>query len=187
MPPTARTAVAIIATAAVVLLATACSGSPSSTSSSTGTGGPPNAGGSANSQLLAFARCVRSHGVPNFPDPQPGASNAKFPAAQQLGISSSRYKAAENDCVRLLPAGVGDQFPPAELPLLLSGMRKFSQCVRAHGVPNWPDPTVDSSGRPGYNLVGIQGLNSDSPQVQAVLNKCQHLIPSQVGGIPVSR
>jgi hypothetical protein len=186
-PRIARTAAAIIATAAVALLAAACGGSPSSASSSTGTGGSSNAGGSANSQLLAFAHCVRSLGVPNFPDPRPGASNAKFPGAQQLGVSSSRYQAAENDCERLLPAGVGDQFPSAEIPLLLSGMREFSQCVRAHGVPNWPDPTVDSSGHPGFNLVGIQGLNSDSPQVQAVLNQCQHLIPPQVGGIPVSR
>jgi hypothetical protein len=190
MPPAARTAAAILATVVLALLAVACSGSPSSSGgrpSSTGPGSSSNAGGSANSQLLAFAQCMRSHGVSNFPDPQPGASNAKFPGAQQLGVSSSRYQAAENHCERLLPAGVGDKFPPAEVPLLLGGMRKFSQCVRAHGVHNWPDPTVDSSGHPGFNLVGIQDLNSDSPQVQAVLNRCRHLIPSQVGGIPVSR
>jgi hypothetical protein len=130
---------------------------------------------------------VRSHGVPNFPDPQAGSSNAKFPGAQQLGVSNSQYQAAENDCEHLLPAGAGDVFPPAEVPLIVAGMRKFSQCVRAHGVPNWPDPTVDSQGHPGFNLVGIANLNSDSPQVTAVMNECQHLIPSQVGGIPVSR
>jgi hypothetical protein len=190
MPPAARTVAAIIATATLILLAAACSSSPSSTGSggsSTGSGGSSNAGASANSPLLTFAQCMRSHSVPNFPDPQPGASNAKFPGAQQLGVSSSEYQRAENDCEHLLPAGSGDQFPAAELPLLLSGMRMFSQCVRSHGVPNWPDPTVDPQGRPGFNLVGIRGLNSDSPQVQAVLNECQHLLPAQLGGIPVSR
>jgi len=130
---------------------------------------------------------MQSHHVPNFPDPQPAATNAKFPGAQQLGVSSSVYQAAENSCERLLPAGIDDQFPAAEVPLLLRGMRSFSQCVRSHGVPNWPDPTTDSDGHIGFDLVGIPGLDSDSPRVQAVLQECEHLLPSQLGGIPVSR
>ncbi|HJY68911.1 MAG TPA: hypothetical protein VJ254_19475, partial [Streptosporangiaceae bacterium] len=119
-------------TAGVVLLAAACGGS----SSSTGSGGSANAGGanaggsvggagSASSQLLPFARCMRSHGVPNFPDP---SSNGKFPTAQQLGVSSSQYQAAEGSCQSLLPSGTNDQYPAAEIPVLLDGMRKFSQC-----------------------------------------------------------
>jgi hypothetical protein len=179
-PTTARTAAAIIVATALVLLAAACSGS----SSSTGSG---STGESANSPLLAFSQCMQSHRVPNFPDPPPGATNAKFPGAQQLGVSSSVYQAAENSCERLLPAGIGDQFPAAEVPLLLRGMRSFSQCVRSHGVPNWPDPTTNSDGQVGFDLVGIPGLDSDSPRVQAVLQECQHLLPSQLGGIPVSR
>lgn len=130
---------------------------------------------------------MRSHSVPNFPDPLPNSSSAKFPDAQQLGVSGSVYQAAEGDCEHLLPAGSEDQFPAAEVPLLLRGMLRFSQCVRSHGVPNWPDPTVDSQGHPGFNLVGIRGLNVDSAQVQAALNGCQHLLPSQLGGIPVSQ
>jgi len=64
-PATARTAAVIVATAALALLAAACSGSPSSTGSS------PNAGGPANSpSAVGYSRCVRSHGVPNFPDPR---------------------------------------------------------------------------------------------------------------------
>ena len=45
-------------------------------STATNSTGSPNAGGTMTSQLLAFSRCVRSHGVPNFPDPQTGANNA---------------------------------------------------------------------------------------------------------------
>src|SRR5689334_13487497 len=89
VPAAARGGSAIIAAAALVLLA-ACGGSPSSTDpgrgpSSAGSGGSPSAGGS----LLAFSQCMGSHGVPDFPDPQPGATNAKFPSAQQLGVSSA--------------------------------------------------------------------------------------------------
>ena len=185
----ARAAAAIIAAAALVLLA-ACSGSPSSTGSgspsSTGSGGSSDAGGSANSPLLAFSQCMRSHGVPGFPDPQPGATNAKFPGAQQLGVASSRYQAAGNACQHLLPAGVDDQFPPAEVPLLLSGMRQFSQCMRSHGVPNWPDPAVDSEGRPFFDLSdnGFSRSEAHSPQLGAKEAACQHLLPSALGGLP---
>ena len=60
----ARTAAAIIATAALTLMA-ACGGSRSAA----GAGGSPTAGGSANSQqALAYSACMRWHGVPKFPD-----------------------------------------------------------------------------------------------------------------------
>jgi hypothetical protein len=178
----ARTAAAVTSMAVLALAAACSSGSPSTTASGSST----HAGGSANSQLLAFARCVRSHGVPNFPDPQTGATNAKFPSAQQLGIGSSQLSAAENACQHLLPAGIDDQFAPAEIPLLLPGMRRFSGCMRSHGVPNWPDPTVDSEGRPGFNLVP-SGIDTGSPQVNAATRECQHLLPRALGGIPVSQ
>jgi len=189
-PPAVRTAAAIVVAAALVLL-TACGGRPSSTGTggSATAGGPttsPNAAGSASSQLVAFSRCVRSRGVPDFPDPQPGASNAKFPSAQQLGVGSSQLSAAENACLHLLPAGVDDQFPPAEVPLLLTGMTRFSQCMRAHGVPNWPDPTTDSQGRPYFNLSGhgFSRQQAHSPQLGAKEAECQHLMPSALGGLP---
>jgi hypothetical protein len=181
-PPAARTAAVIIATAGLALLVTACSASPSST----GSGGASNAGGSANARLVAFSRCVRSHGVPNFPDPQAGASNAKFPSAQQLRVSSSQLSTAENACQRLLPVGIDDQFPPAEVPLLLRGMLPFARCMRSHGVPNFPDPAADSEGRPMFPLSthGISLNYSHSQRFNTVMGKCQYLVPHQLGGIP---
>jgi hypothetical protein len=68
-PPAARTAAAIIATAALALLAAACGGSPSSA----GSGGSPDGGASASSpSAVAYSSCLRSHGVPNYPDPGGG-------------------------------------------------------------------------------------------------------------------
>ena len=188
--PAARTAAALIATAAPALLVAACGGSPSSTGSggSSNAGGSPNAGGSANSPLVAFAGCMRSHGVPNFPDPEPGASNAKFPGAQQLGVSSSRLQAAMSACQHLLPPGTDDQFPLAEVPILLRGMLPFARCMRSHGVPNFPDPATDSQGRPIFPLSahGISLNYSHSGPFTTRLNECQrlHPPPHQLGGIP---
>jgi hypothetical protein len=129
---------------------------------------------------------MRSRGVPDFPDPQPGASNAKFPSAQQLGVSSSVYQAADDACQHLLPAGIDDQFPPAEVQQLLIGMRQFSQCMRSHGVPNWPDPSVDSEGRPVFDLSdhGFSRAEAHSPQLGAKEAECQNLMPSALGGLP---
>src|ERR1700683_3556785 len=99
-PPSApRTATAVIATVVLVLLA-ACSGSPSSTGS-----GGLSAGGSAGSpSAIAYSACMRSQGVPNYPDPD---SSGQLPKgdAQQFGVSTSRYQAAQQACQHLLPTG----------------------------------------------------------------------------------
>jgi hypothetical protein len=102
-PPTARTVAAIIATAALALLAAACSSGPSST----GSGGSPNAGGSASSpSAVSYSHCMRSHGVPNWPDPTP-------------------YPPYPNDPTFMLPASI------QPIPQTIS---KMDVCLRL--VPN---------------------------------------------------
>jgi hypothetical protein len=191
-PPAARTAAALIATAALALLAAACSGSPSSTGpggSSTGHGGSPNAGGSANSpSAVGYSGCLRSHGVPNYPDPGSGGAIPKG-TAQQFGVSSSQYQAARTACQHLLPTAGGsfDQqqqqcyvagdCPPAIVQEALNQLRTFARCMRSHGVPNWPDPAADSQGGPYFN-VSAQGIPRHSPQIDAKVNECERLEPA---------
>lgn len=189
--PSAGAATAVIAAAALTVLAAACSGSPQpgSSAGSSNAGRPAtasNAGGPTISRLVGFSDCVRSHGVAGFPDPQAGASNAKFPSAQQLRVSTSRLGAAEKACQHLLPVGTDDQFPAAEVPLMVRAMLPFSRCMRSHGVPNFPDPAVDSEGRPLFPLSahGISLAYSHSPHFTAVVDECQRLVPRQLGGIP---
>ena len=50
----------------------------------------------------------------------------------------------------------------------------FSHCVRAHGVPNYPDP--DSSG--GVVKETAQQLGVSNSQLQAAQRACQHLLPN---------
>jgi hypothetical protein len=191
MPILKRPATTIVAAAMLALLTAACTGT-----SSAGSGDSPSTGHSAsssdsggpvNAKLLAFSQCMRAHGVPNFPDPEPGATNEKFPSAQQLGVGSSQLNTADQACQHLLPAGVGDQFPQSEIPLLLAGMTRFSQCMRAHGVPDWPDPSVDPQGRPIFSLsgAGISLRESHSAQLGTKMRECGHLLPHALGGIPL--
>jgi hypothetical protein len=139
-----------------------------------------------NSQLLAFSRCMRSKDLPNFPDPLPGQVTAKFPSAQDLGVSTSLYQTAQNACQHLLPNG-GSGPDQAEVQQELSGMRSFSRCMRAHGATTWPDPVVDSQGRPVFDLgrAGISQSEAQSPQLTATMHECGHLLPTSLPGIPI--
>jgi hypothetical protein len=111
----------------------------------------------------------------------------KFPGAQQLGVSSPQFQTAERACQHLLPTGIDDQFPPAEAHLLLNGMLRFSQCMRHHGLRNWPDPITDSQGRPEFPLSTVPGTDErrHEPRVTHIENECQHLLPGALGGIPI--
>src|SRR5215467_3675087 len=105
LTPLARAAVAVIAAVGPVLLAAACGGSPTST----GSGGSANAAGSANSQVgIGYAGCMRSHGVPRYPDPSPAnelPSGLPKVSPEQLGVSSAQYQTAKSACAHLLPNG----------------------------------------------------------------------------------
>src|SRR6516225_9430698 len=174
---------AIIAVAAVTLLAAACRGSPSSADS----GGFQDAGGSANSrQGLAYSACMRSHGVPKYPDPSSGNElPSGLPKAdpQQLGVSSSQYQAAQRACAHLLPNG--GQMTQAESQRDLRTILAFARCMRSHGVPNWPDPTNGPAGW-GFNLVHVHGFDPNSPQIDHKMSGCSQTLPAGVG-VPLSR
>jgi len=177
----ARTAAAIIATAAMPLLTAACGGNPSSA------GGSPNAGGSATSQqALAYSACMRSHGVPKYPDP--GSSDelrSGLPkvSLRQLGVSSSQYQAAQGACAHLLPNG--GQMSQAQSQQDLRAMLGFARCMRSHGVPNWPDPTNGPAGW-GFNLLHANGFDPSSRQIEQKMTECSRRLPAGVG-VPLSR
>ena len=60
--------------------------------------------GSTHDEALAYARCVRSHGVPLWPDPQSSGTFEKSTLTpHQLGASSSQIGKAEKACRSLAP------------------------------------------------------------------------------------
>ena len=194
-PTAARTTAAISATAVLALLAAACSGSPSST----GSGGSQNAGGSATAHsAVGYSHCIRAHGVPHYPDPS-GDGVLPKTSAQRLGVSSSALQAAQSACQHLLPSNGGtlnaDSFrqcmlagdcPPALVRQAMTEMLRFSRCMRAHGVANWPDPSIGSQGRPAFDLSahGFSEQQAHSPWLTRKSNECGYEMPD-VGGIPV--
>jgi hypothetical protein len=165
-------------TAGLVLLTAACGGSPSSSGGPSPAGSPSSTGGGALSayitQELAFARCMRAHGIPNFPDP---GSDGHFSKEQlrQLGISNARLRADNSACQNLLPAGQ----PPLTAQEQQDYLRAAA-CMRSHGIVNFPDPSFSGG---GVHFTVPPGIDSSSPQFSQARQTCQRLIPA---GLPYS-
>jgi hypothetical protein len=114
-------------------------------------------------QALAYAKCVRTHGVPLWPDPD---SNGGFDKSKlsprQLGVSMAKAGEAQHACRALLPT-----YSASEQPQVLAQALRFSHCMRAHGSTNFPDP--ESNG-----AIRIPHAIENGPVYLAALNFCIH-------------
>jgi hypothetical protein len=173
-----RRASALSAAAGLSLLAAGCGGSAGSHVAQLGTtatqaSAASASGGSSTSgptvaQAVAYADCMRSNGVPDWPDPDSsGVFDKSKLTLQQLGVSGSRLQSAQTACKHLAPNG-GQPPNQSQLQQMKTQALQFSRCVRAHGVPNFPDP--DSAGRiPDPASVGI---DQGAPKFQAANQAC---------------
>jgi hypothetical protein len=179
---------AVLIAAILSLLAAACGGSSGShvaqlgTTSIAGSTNSTSASAQQNSGL-AYSRCIRSNGVPNYPDPDRNGNLAKGDA-EAFGASTPQFRAAQQTCSNLLPNSgsasltqclmTGDCPQSVVQPALEEG-RTFAHCMRGHGIANWPDPTVDSLGRPSFAVTraGIPIDATRSPQMLAKIGDCQ--------------
>lgn len=127
------------------------------TTPTTGTGRP---------SWLAFSGCMRSNGVTRYPDPTGGGPPPKE-SLQQLGVTSAAFQAAETRCRHLLPGGGRPPDSQARQRVAQLGY-EFARCVRAHGVPGFPDP--DGSGR--IPDPASAGVDQGSPAFQAANRAC---------------
>lgn len=128
--------------------------------------GSASATSSRSAQLradLAYARCMRAHGVTNFPDPN---SQAEFPPFH-ADVSKQTSEAAQHACQHLLPHG-GGTGTGKQNPQKVAFALKVAQCLRTRGYPNFPDP--NSSGQFNFDSAGI---DPNSPRFQATETACE--------------
>lgn len=158
LPPVSARRCAVAAASCLVMLAAACGGSS------------PSHVALKQNGPLAFADCMRSHGVPNWPDPESnGTFDKRKLTSQQLGASDTTVQSAQTACRHLLPAPSAAQRRNDSAQAL-----QFSRCMRAHGVASFPDP--DSSGR----IPDSFGMSQGSPTFQAANNACAGYRPPYV-------
>jgi hypothetical protein len=138
-----------------------------------GSDSKPRGSANVNPQLQA-AQCMRAHGVPNFPDPAAGPGGEGFsvngsPGSTTLTVDGIEFggpafTAAAKTC-RFGPGG-GPPPQPGEAEREVA--IKTAQCMRTHGVPNFPDP--DFGGNQGGKVV-LPG--SGSPAFQRAVQICR--------------
>jgi hypothetical protein len=190
-----RAAVVSAAVAAVVLVGCS-SGSKTpkvaslgSTTATTQAASSGSGGGSPAADLAkleSYASCMRSHGIGDFPDPVTGPNGGtgfqiKAGPGSDLDPNSTQYQAADKACRSLLPnGGVARQMTPAQQQKFLA----WAACIRAHGVPNFPDPIFSNGGveirmAAPANASGVP--SGPPPQLQAAQQACKSMLP---GGGP---
>jgi hypothetical protein len=158
--PRARMTAAVTVMVGVAML-TGCGGASSSTTA---------AGSAPYTKALAYAQCMRSHGVPSFPDPD---SQGHLPPVQvgRNGVSQQAVQSAQNACHSLNPGG--GQGSAQQQQGKLTQALDLAECMRAHGVPNFPDPAASNGGME-FNLAGV---DTHSPQYQSAQQACRSLQP----------
>ena len=115
----------------------------------------------ARAQGVKFAECVRNHGVPHMPDP-----NAKGEFVFGIDVSPEVWTKAVNACKDLEPPGAlsGKRSPKQQ-----SAALRFAECVREHGVKDFPDP---ANGEPLIDTTRIPSANA--PGGMTILNAATH-------------
>jgi hypothetical protein len=147
---------------ALVGCALAISACGSSSTSSTGTG----TGSSTIARLDKYSACMRDHGVSGFPDPSTtespnsfGVDGYNFDLPTAMDTQSPAYVSASALCGKQLDVGPGSGGGHGIPEAAKLAALKHAECMRAHGVPNYPDPVFSnggvsqSSGGPGANNV----------------------------------
>ncbi len=167
-----RTMTVTAALVGLVVVAAGCGGSQS-----------PGVAGSGFSSALAkfeaFSKCMRSHGISDFPDPttSPGGGVA-IPThggpGSDLNRNNPRLNAAKRACQSLLPSGSGG---PQQSTQKIAAEVTWAHCMRSHGLPSFPDPNAQGA-------FDRNKFDESTPAFQSASNACQSLMKA-VGAVPV--
>lgn len=171
--------------AAVALLASACGSSSDAKTNGVASVKSTNAGSTSQKQgsdggggnlspeqlhagLLAYSKCMRAHGISNFPDPS--TDGGLQVDGNAVGQTTPAYAAADKACASLMPG-----HPPAGVPENRDAGLKYAACMRSHGVPKFPDPNQNG----GMNIDGDKlGMAPDSPVFKSADDACKKYMGS---------
>lgn len=154
----AKAAAAGLALGISTLFLAACGGAAgpalasagSSTTSTSPSSAPKNSSGPPPSPALERAQlkysvCMRKHGVPAFPDPDPGGSYVGT-NLRNIDQSSHPFVKATKDCSYLAKAAGMAPWTQAQWAAYDVMLLRITDCMRAHEITNFPDPKGGDSG-----------------------------------------
>jgi hypothetical protein len=127
----------------------------------------------AQEKAVKFAECMRANGVPHFPDPDSkGATNFGVDVTREVWLK------AIDACKALKPPGA---LSSKRTPKEQSASLRFAQCVRDHGVKDFPDPV---NGEPLIDTYKIPSANKPGGMtiLNAATHKCGSILKLSAGG-----
>lgn len=112
---------------------------------------------SFDATALEYSVCMRSYGVPGFPEPTINGAHVSLNISDDAGASPAVFQTAEKACARYSIAARPGSPPAYYVKELLAG----AECLSAHGVSGFPDPTTHppSSPPPGFDLLTMNGVS----------------------------
>ena len=131
---------------------------------------------------LEFSQCMRAHGVTNFPDP--GANGGiDISPGSGLNPSSPTFQSARQTCGKIIP---DKGSPPTMSASARRAAVRFAECMRAHGVPDFPDPT-ETAPAGVTRILAIRGMvfalgsgiDPRSPAFRQAAPACGVTLPSK--------
>jgi hypothetical protein len=156
-------------------------GSATTSTASPGTTTTTVPKGNADQLLGGWTSCMRSNGDPNQAEPTidaDGAIHVTTPAGyfgSIYGASGQISSGAGITCqLYLTEASTALNGGEPLQPPSLATMDRFAACMRANGVPGFPDPGVEQ--RPGSAGSGGSQANPNSPAVQKASKLCAHKV-----------
>jgi hypothetical protein len=171
----------VVAAAAFSLVAAGCGGRGNSPGVAN-VAATTTATTTAQTGLVAFSECMRSHGVSSFPGPNTGGIPKVQVVAARQG-SPNKFDAAQTACSHLLPNGSLQAPETAQQQRTqLADELSFARCMRSHGLAHFPDPTAQ--GQLTVEMVEAQGIDVHSPAVLRIVQAC---LPASHGGLTAAK
>ncbi|CAM5722837.1 hypothetical protein [Streptomyces fumanus] len=164
----------VAAFAAVGLLVTACGGDDGDDGDNKGgvaAASPNNSesakqgGDSQKKGPLAYAKCMRANGVPNFPDPD--ANGGLKIEGDKVGLGTPAYEKAAEKCKSYNSAPAPEAAPDREAAL------KYAKCMRENGVPKFPDPNSEGGTDIDRDKLGV---DITGPVFKKADDKCKGVL-----------
>ena len=178
MTGTRRPLVALGLAGLIGLIGAGCGSNASSKSGTSATGTGSTSSGAttkltAQEKAVKFAECMRANGVPHFPDP-----DAKGDFNFGVDVTREVWLKAIDACNALKPPGA---LSAKRTPKEQSASLRFAQCVRDHGVKDFPDPV---NGEPLIDTYKIPSSNKPGGMtiLNAATHKCGSILKLAAGG-----
>lgn len=139
------------AAAAILTLAAGC-GAPGGSPSSNSTLSP----GHVASLYHELGQCIRSHGLPDFPDPVKNPQTGNWQLATGASAPPQHVLIACESIIARLP-NQGNAQGPQISSSELAQYRRFAQCMRRQGLLSWPDPNPDGTFTLPIGMSSVRG------------------------------